>query len=174
MNINFTGRHTEISPNERKYSERRIQTIEKLLGYPVEANIILAVEKYRKKAEINIKAKGNTFNVVEETQDMMSSLGLAFDNIENRVKKEKDKLRERKRRKGKDIGIPAPADEPDDEDLRVIRSKNYSIKPMSIEEAVILFESRKDEVFVFRKFEAEKWAVLYRRKDGHFGLIEPE
>jgi len=174
MYINFTGRHTEISPNEKKYCERRIQAIEKLLGYPIEANIILAVEKYRKKAEINIKTRRTTLNVAEETQDMMSSLGLAFDNIENRVKKEKDKLRERKRRKGKEIGIPAVAVETDDENMKVIRSNNYSKKPMSIEEAVILFESSKDEVFVFRKFDVEKWAVLYRRKDGHFGLIEPE
>jgi putative sigma-54 modulation protein len=64
---------------------------------------------------------------------------------------------------------------PDEEDTekKVIRSENYSLKPMSIEEALMLFESGKKEVFVFRNVDSEKWAVLYRRKDGHYGLVEP-
>jgi putative sigma-54 modulation protein len=172
--VNFTGRHTTITPEIRKYCERRIRSIQKLLGYPVEANLILSVEKYRNKAEINIKTKGGTLNALEETRDMLSSLGEAFDNIEKRVKKEKEKLRERKRRKNKEfVSLPT---ETENVDLskRVIRNRDFSYKPMTVDEAVLLFESSRNDVFVFRKFETERWAVLYRRKDGNFGLIEFE
>jgi putative sigma-54 modulation protein len=172
MNINFTARHIDITPDVKKYCERRISSIEKLLGFPVDVDLILSVEKYRHKVEINVKAKGTTFNTVEETQDIMNSLNIAFDNIDKRIKKEKEKYRERKRRKTKGT-FPIP-EEPTEQRPRVILNQDYSLKPMSLEEAVMLFESGKNEIFVFRKFDSEKWSVLYRRKDGNFGLVELE
>ena len=174
MNINYTARHTSITPEIKKHCERRLKSIEKLLNYPVEADLILSIEKYRHKAEIKIKVKGATLNSTEETHDMFSSIGLAFDRIEKRVKKEREKLRERKRRKNKEMDFlpTAPADE--ESESRVFRSRDYSLKPMSVEEALLHLESSNREVFVFRKFDSEKWAVLYRSKDGNFGLVEPE
>ncbi len=174
MVINYTARHTTLTPDIKKYCERRMASLEKILGYPVETGLILSVEKYRHKAEVNIKTKGATLHAVSETQDMLSSLGEVFDNIERRAKKEKDKLRERKRRKGKEVLPPVEAVSAPEREKRIIRSHNYSMKPMSVEEALLLFEARRDEAFAFRKFDTEKWAVLFRRKDGNFGLIDPE
>ncbi len=174
MNINYTARHTSVTPDVKKHCERRLRAIEKLLGYPVEADLILSVEKYRHKAEINVKIKGATLNTVEETHDMFSSMGLAFDNIEKRVKKEQEKLRGRKRRKNREVMSVPPPLETEDQPVRVIPSRDFSLKPMSVEEALLQLESRKKEIFVFRKFDSEKWAVLYRRKDGNYGLVEPE
>jgi putative sigma-54 modulation protein len=174
MNINYTARHTTITPEIKKHCERRLRSIEKLLGYPVEADLILSIEKYRHKAEIKIKVKGATLNSTEETQDMFSSLGLAFDRIEKRVKKEREKLRERKRRKNRDIVLLPSTPTEEETEARVFRSKDFSLKPMSVEEALLQLESSNREVFVFRKFDSEKWAVLYRSKDGNFGLVEPE
>jgi len=174
MNINYTARHTQITPESEKYCERRIRGIEKVLGYPVEASIILSVEKYRHKAELNIRTKGATLNAEEETSDMPSSLGLAFDNIEKRIKKERDKLRERKRRKGRDVPNESAAPEPEEIEKRIIRSPSFSLKPMAVEEAVMMLEAGKEDVFAFRRFDTEKWAVIFRRKDGHYGLIDPE
>lgn len=174
MNINITGRHTVITPKMRKYCERRVQSIEKLLGYSVETNLILSVEKYRNKVEIRVRAKGGSLNATEETHDMQNSLSAAFDSIDKRVKKEKEKFREKKRRKNKEMMSYPPSSEALESERRVIRGKNFSLKPMPLDEAILLFESNKDEVFVFRKFDSEKWAFLYRRKDGNIGLIEPE
>jgi len=174
MNINYTARHSNITPEIKKQCERRVKSLEKLLGYPVDADLILSVEKYRHKVEINVKIKGATLNTVEETQDMFSSLSLAFDHIEKRIKKERDKLKERKRRKHREKGSfppPVMAEEPRS---RVILSMDYSLKPMSVEEALLQLETSNREVFVFRKFDSEKWAVIYRRKDGNLGLVEPE
>lgn len=174
MNINYTARHTSITPEVRKHCERRLKSLEKLLGYPVEADLILSVEKYRHKAEINVKIKGAKLNAIQETQDMLSSLSVAFDHIEKRVKKEREKLHGRKRRKSREVESFAPLSERTEPQVRVIPSRAFSLKPMSVEEALLQMESRKSEVFVFRKFDTEKWAVLYRRKDGNYGFVEPE
>jgi putative sigma-54 modulation protein len=174
MNINYTARHTTITPEIKKHCERRLRAIEKLLGYPVEAGLILSVEKYRHKVEINVKIKGATLNTVQETHDMFSSIGLAFDHIEKRVKKEREKLRGRKRRKNREVVSADFPRDTEEEPVRVIPSRDFSLKPMSVEEALLQLETRKKEVFVFRKFDTEKWAVLYRREDGNFGLVEPE
>jgi len=173
MNINYTAKHTVITPEIEKVCERRLKSIEKLLGYPVEANCKLSVEKYRQIVEITIKTKGATLNAEEQTSDMLSSLGMAFDRIEKRVKKERQKLRERKRRKNK-IVEPSAVPEDEEKKVRVVRSPEYSPKPMSVEEALIHFEAVNKEILVFRKSESDRWVVLYRRKDGDIGLIEPE
>jgi putative sigma-54 modulation protein len=177
MKINYTARNTNLTPQIKKLCERQVASIEKLLDPPVETDIILSVEKYRHIAEVNIRAKGINLNTEEETQDMYSSLGLAFDNIERRAKKEKEKIRGRRRKKKNNNLYPKPSAEEEDEEIskpRVMRSKNYSLKPMSIEEAIVMFESMRDDAFGFRVFGSEKRAVLFRRKDGHIGLMELE
>jgi putative sigma-54 modulation protein len=174
MSLNFTARHTSITPEIRRYCEKRLKSFARILGYKIDADLILSVEKYRHKVEINVKTKGATLNAVEETHDMFSSVGLAFDNIEKRVKKEKDKLRGRKRRKNREREAFSLPIEPEEKPKRVISSQDYSLKPMSFEEALLQFDLTKKEVFVFRKLGSERWAVIYRRKDGNYGLVEPE
>jgi putative sigma-54 modulation protein len=158
----------------KKYCEKRIQSLEKLLGYPIDADVLLSVEKYRQKVEINLKTKMATLNTVEETHDMSSSLVGAFDHLEKRVKKEREKLRERKRRRIREVETYSPQMEKGERPKRVILSQSYTMKPMSTEEALVQLEASKEEVFLFRKVKTENWAVLYRRKDGNYGLIEPK
>jgi len=174
MKINYTARNADITPQIKKYCERRMNSIEKKVGYTIEADLLLAQEKYRHIVEINIKTKGGTLNSQGETQDMLSSLGVAFDNIEKRLKKEKDKLKGRKRRRVREPEIVAFPEEAEKQVGKIVRTREFSLKPQSVEEALILMESRKYNVFMFRKFDSEKWAVLYRRKDKNFGLIDPE
>ena len=173
MNIQFTARQTKVTPEIEKYCEKRLKAIEKKLGYEIEADIILSVEKYRKIAEIHLKTRSATLNTVEETTDMRSSLDVAFDQLVRRIIKEKTKFRERKRQK---VLIPPVDESPNEEDSvkKVLQSYDYLLKPMTVEGAILQLETGKREVFVFRMFESEKWAVIYRRKDGHYGLIEPD
>ncbi len=174
MSINFTARHTQISPEIEEYCEKRVRSLERVLGQKISVDLILSVEKYRHKVEINVKIKRALLNAVEETNEMMSSLGLAFDNIEKRIKKEREKLRERKRRKIREKEVLRPPVEAEESQRRVIRSRDYSLKPMSVEEAFLQFDLENKEVFLFRKLGSEKWAAIYRRKDGNYGLVEPE
>ena len=172
MKINYTARHTKVSEEMKEYCEKRIQSLEKLLGHPIDASILASVEKHRQKVEINLKTKMATLNTVEETHDMSSSLIGAFDHLETRVKKEREKLRERKRRRIKESENYPSVLEEGERPRRMIRSQNYTMKPLSLEEALVQLDASKEDVFLFRTLETENWAVLYRRKDGNYGLIE--
>lgn len=174
MKISYTARHTKVTEDVRKYCEKRIQSLEKLLGHPIDADVLLAVEKYRQKVEINLKTRTANFNTIEETHDMSSSLIGAFDHIEKRVKKEREKLRERKRRRIKEVEPLSSPAEKGERSKRVIRSQSYTMKPISVEEALAQLDTSKEDVLLFRTLATENWAVLFRRKDGNYGLIEPK
>lgn len=174
MKIDFTGRRADITPDVKKYCEKRVKHLERLIGHSIEVDLILSVERNRKRVEINIKSKRIALNADEETHDILNSLNMAFDSIEKRLKKEREKLRERKRRKPRERESFPLVGEAEEQRSRVIRSDDYSPKPMSIEEAIMQLDLNKRDVFVFRRTGTEKWTILYRRKDGHYGLVEPE
>lgn len=174
MKVNFTARQTMLTREVKNYCEKRLKSLQKLLGRVIEMDIILSVEKTRQRAEIHVKAKGTNLIVEEETHDMVNSLNLAFESLEKKLKKEREKNREKKRRQArvrKPFRPPAETAEPE---RRVIQSEDYSLKPMSLEEALLQFDAQKRDVFAFRKLGSEKWAFIFRRKDGNYGLIEPE
>jgi putative sigma-54 modulation protein len=174
MNVHFTARQTALTPEVKDYCQKRLERLKKLTSFPLDVDIILSVEKNRSKAEVHIKAKGGGTVVVEETPDMIHSLDRAFDSVEKKLKKEKEKFRERKRRGGRTRKGFTPPVEPEEGEVRVFRSPLYAVKPMTVDEALIQFEAKNKEVLVFRKEGTEAWAVLFRRKDGHVGLVEPE
>ncbi len=174
MVVHFTARQMDLTPEIKAICEKRLKSLEKLLGEVIEVDVILSVEKYRYKAEIHVKTKGARLVVTEETHDLMDSLNLAFENMEKKVKKEREKFREKRRRKGRERKQFQLEAERAADWRKIIRSGNYSAKPMPLEEAMLLFDLEKKDVFLFRKPGSERWAVLYRRKDGHYGLIEPD
>jgi putative sigma-54 modulation protein len=174
MNVHYTARQATLTPEIKAYCEKRLGRLKGLVGDVLDVNVILIVQKNRNKAEINVRAKGGGLVVVEETLDMMDSLNRAFDNLEKKVRKERVKGRDKKRRGGRERKILVPILEVPEPEKRVIRSNYFSLKPMSIEEALIQIDIKSKEVFLFRREGAEEWAVVYRRKDGHYGLVEPE
>jgi putative sigma-54 modulation protein len=174
MIVHFTARQMEITPEVKAYCEKRLKGLEKLMGSVIEVDLILSVQKYRHKVEIHVKAKGAGLVVVEETHDLMNSLNMAFENLEKKVKKEREKWREKKRRKGRERKQLTYPREKEEEVRRVLRSEDYSLKPMLLEEALLQFDLEKKDVFLFRKSGSENWAVIFRRKDGHYGLIDPD
>ncbi|MCJ7488273.1 MAG: ribosome-associated translation inhibitor RaiA [Candidatus Aminicenantes bacterium] len=174
MNIHYTARRATLTPEIKAYCEKRLGRLKGLVGDVIDVNVILNVQKNRNKAEINVRAKGGGLVVVEETMDMMDSLNRAFDNLEKKVRKERVKGRDKRRRGGRERKVLVPVLEAPEPEKRVIRSQYFSLKPMSIEEALIQIDIKSKEAFLFRREGSEKWAVIYRRKDGHYGLVEPE
>ena len=174
MIVHLTARKMEISPEVRDYCEKRLKALEKLMGSVIEVDLILSAQKSRQRVEIHVKAKGSGLVVVEETHDLMNSLNQAFENLEKKVKKEREKWRERKRRKGRERKQLGFLQEKEEESPRIVRSDDYSLKPMTLEEALLQFELEKRPAFLFRKAGSENWAVIFRRKDGHCGLIDPD
>ncbi len=177
MQINVTFRHIEPSPPLREYAEEKISRIKKYVEEPIEAHIVLKVEKFRHIAEVTIDANGLRINGAEETDDMYSAIDLVADTIEGQVRRNKDKFRKRKSGGGAREflasaemgGTVVPED---DHERRVIRTEQVNAKPMDVEEAVMQLNVSNGEFLVFTNRLTNRINVLYRRKDGHYGLIE--
>jgi putative sigma-54 modulation protein len=180
MQITVTFRHVEPTPALRAYAEAKLQRVKKYLRRPIDAHVILGVSKERHLAEITLKADHVTMFAEEETHDLYSAIDLAIDKLEHQAQKLNAK---RKHHKGAGARATAPevtasvlaADRPEPGvDRRVIHSQLVSAKPLSVEEAVEQLNASRDEFLVFTNASSQTLAVLYRRKDGNYGLIEPE
>jgi len=173
MNVRYTTRKADLTPEIKAYSEKRLARLKSLLDDILDVNVILAVQKGRSKAEVHIQAKGRGFVVIEETLDMMESLNRAFDTLETRIRKDRDKWREKKRRGGRERKIVRPAVAAPEPENRVIRANFFTNKPLSLEDAIVQLDAKNKEVFLFRREGSKEWAAVYRRKDGQIGLVEP-
>jgi putative sigma-54 modulation protein len=177
MLINVTFRHIEPSAPLREYAEEKISRVKKYIEEPIEAHVVLKVEKFRHIAEVTIDANGLRINGAEETEDMYSSIDMVADTIEAQVRKNKDKFRRRKsgaslRELAGAADSTAVPFEGEDHERRVIRSKQVNAKPMDVDEAAMQLSRSSGEFLVFTNRMTNRVNVLYRRKDGHYGLIE--
>ncbi|PYQ14492.1 MAG: ribosome-associated translation inhibitor RaiA [Acidobacteria bacterium] len=176
MKIHFTGRQIEITPSLRKAAEERLGKLEKFLEPVREAHVILVVEKRRHRAEVVVHGKHVTLSAAGVTADMYSSLALVAERLERQAKKHREKLKVEKKRQGARSSlrrILTPV-ESGSEGPQVVRVDASPLKPMSVEEAVLQVTGTEREFLVFRNASSRRVSVLYRRKDGNFGLIEPE
>ena len=175
MQTSVTFKNLDSSENLRSYVSDKLDRFDKYLYNPAEANVMLSVEKFRHIAEINIKGDRLNINGKEETEDMYSAIDMVLDKLETQIKKSKEKNRERrtgsKFRDRADASTETAVGEDDLE--RQVKIKNIDYKPMDIDEAVMQMELVDDNFLVFTNSRTNSINVLYRRKDGHYGLIQP-
>ena len=177
MRLDITGRHVEITAPLRQLIDRRLAKLSRLLNdSAISANIVLTKEKYRHVAEIVIHARGDhMLRGIGIGNAWHLSMRQASEKIEQQAQKLKSKWAERKRRgSGARIVRPAATEEAQAPPTRVVRASRYAVKPMSVEDAALRVESGPDTFLVFRNADTDAVSILYRRKDGNLGLIEPE
>ncbi len=179
MQITTTFRHMESSEALKSYAEEKLGRVQKYIDEPIVAQVFLTVEKIRHIAEITLNAKGITIKASEETNDMYAALDAVIDKIERQMRRYKERLKahkpasENEERKVKKTILEAESIEQQQEPV-IIRSKTFSIKPMSVEEAVMQMDLLHKDFLVYRDSATEGINVIYRRKDGNYGLIEPQ
>jgi putative sigma-54 modulation protein len=175
MQVTVTFRHIEPTEPLRQYAADKLQRLSKYLHRPMGAHVILSVLKKNHRAEINLSANGTSLFSEEVTNDLYSAIDLALDKIERQVKKLNAK---RKNHQAEHTlpGLRLQILSPDRVDERgapeIIRTRRIPAKPMSIDEAVMQIDLTNNEFFVFRNAQSESLSVIYRRKDGNYGLIE--
>jgi ribosome hibernation promoting factor len=177
MQIEYTGRQTEVSPGLRALAERKLRKLARVLPRITHVHVVLAGDKHRKLAEVSIRSKNMTLTATEESADMSTSLSTVMDRLERQAERHLGKLRQRHRRAPARGAVPVPAGaarEGTERPRRLIRSRRFAVKPMTVEEAVLEVEANGEGLVVFRDAATERVSVLFRRKDGHLGLIEPE
>jgi ribosome hibernation promoting factor len=177
MRVTVTFRHIEPTEALRKYAQDKLQRLSKYLHRPMDAHVILSVLKKIHRAEINLSANGTSLFSEDETNDLYSAIDLALDKIERQVKKLNAKRKNHQAERTVP-GLRLQVLSPDRLDERgvpeIIRTQRIPAKPMSVEEAVMQMDLTNNEFFVFRNAQSESLSVIYRRKDGNYGLIESE
>jgi len=177
MDITVTFRHTEPMESLKAYAEDKISKIKKYLDFPMEAHIVLTVEKFRHQADVTLDVNGTRIKAVEETGDMYSAIDQVMDKIEKQVKRRLSKMRRRRSEnlKGEEGIIGEEADEITvlGQDEPVIEVEKMVAKPMDPEEAAMQLNLSRREFLVFRNADSSEINVIYKRGDGNLGLIEP-
>jgi putative sigma-54 modulation protein len=175
MDISVTFRHLESTDALRDYAREKVSRIKKYVGTPADVAVVLSLEKHRHQAEITLNTNGITVNAKDVTEDMYAAIDLAVDKLERQVKKHKEKLKDHKpgeRTARYNIVSSEPALPAQGE--RIIKTESIFIKPMSVDEAIMQIDVMNNDFLVFTNAQTQKVNVLYRRRDGNLGLIEPE
>jgi putative sigma-54 modulation protein len=178
MRLQVKGRNVEVSDSIRSYAEKKLGKLDRLVSDPTRVELELAVERNpsvaaNHVAEATVWTKGPVLRARESSADMKASIDQLVDKLERQVKRYRQK-----RRRGRRMESGAFA-EPDGEPVavaepRVVKSKQFPVKPMTPDEAVLQLELVGHDFFVFRNADSDDVNVVYRRRDGAYGLIEPQ
>ncbi len=175
MKISVTFRNTEGENWHKEYVEERLRKLEKYIDNPVDARVIISVEKFRNTAEINLAANGLNINSKEEEKDLHLAIDNAIEKIERQLKKRKERIRGFKNNhtRTEDAGAESLAEEGDESpESKVVETRKIVLKPMSIDDAVLEMETSKNRFVIYRDSFTENVNVIYRREDGKFTLME--
>lgn len=181
MKLIISGKNIEVTDALRERTIKKMSRLERFFSSETEAHITLSVEKIRHIVEVTIPYKGMIFRAEVVNDDMYASLDKAIDILERQIKKNKTRL-EKRLREGAFIPAEAPKnlspvteeDVEEESEFKIVRSKKFAIKPMDVEEAILQMNLLGHEFFVFTNADTNLVNVVYRRKDGNYGLIEPE
>ena len=174
MQLRVKGRNVEVTPAIEDYAERKLGKLAKQLAEPTRVELELAVERNpsiaaNHVAEATIWTKGPVLRAKEASQDMKASIDLLADKLERQVKRYREKRRHEHERRA----TANPANPGIEENPVIVRKKQFTLNPLTPEEAVLQLELVGHDFYVFRNADSEEINVLYRRDDGGYGLIEP-
>jgi putative sigma-54 modulation protein len=172
MNVVVHGRNLEVTPALREYAEKRLSKFERILPTITEAIVTLVIEKHNQKAEVLLRANGVMIQAESVTDEIYSSIDEVVEKLQRQIKKYKDKLTSHRNKHRQSRQAPEVTEEVAFEPM-IIKTKRFEMKPMSPEEAAMQMELLEKDFFVFTNEKTGQINVIYRRKDGHFGLIEP-
>lgn len=175
MNITVYGKNIPLTEALKEVATKKISRLDKFFHKDVEAKVVLSVERKKQKVEVTIPFNGRILRVEEASDDMYSSIDDAVESLEKQIRKYKTKLEDRKySNESIKFENVEPLDDSEEEEFKVVKTKRFAVKPMSIEEAVLQMDLLKHDFFVFLNADTEEVNVVYKRKDANYGLIEPE
>ena len=174
MRIKITGRNIELTEGLKAAVEDKLNKLEKYFTPDTDVYVTLSVEKERQKAEVTIPAKGNYIRSEQVSNDMYVSIDLVEEVIERQLRKYKNKIVDKQQAAANFQKEYIDRDYEEDDEVKIIRTKKFGIKPMYPEDACVQMELLGHNFFVFFNAETEQVNVVYKRKGNTYGLIEPE
>lgn len=176
MKFEYTGRHIDVTPALRSHVENHFERINHLFnGKPAKAHVIIEVERGRHRSEIVLNWRNDVLTATTSNSDMYQSLSQTIAKIEKQALKLKNKVIDKSHRAKRATAIVQNPNEvnPTPPTPRVIKTRRYAVKPVTVDEAAMMLSDGKDGFLVFRNAETQKISVIHTRKDGNYGLIEP-
>ena len=174
MKFIISGKNIEVTEGLRKAINEKLGKLERYFTPETEIHVTLSVEKERQKIEVTIPVKGNIIRSEQVSSDMYVSIDLVEEVIERQLRKYKTKIVNKQQGTGNSQKTFVEDDFIEDEDVKIIRTKRFGIKPMYPEDACVQMELLGHNFFVFRNAETDEVNVVYKRKGNTYGLIEPE
>ena len=181
MKFVFTDKKVNVPNYIHNYAEKKVGKLDRFFKEDATASLTFSVEKDRNRVEVTIRSSGTIFRVSESTSDMHASIDAAVASLERQIRKNKTRLEKRLRTGAFERSVDAAEissfvpDEPEEGEYRVVRTKTFPIKPMTQEEAILQMNLLGHSFFAFKNEDAEgAFAVVYRRNDGDYGIIEDE
>ena len=174
MRYTITGRNVNVTPGIRKAVEEKIGKLDRYFNPDTEVIVTLSVQKDRQKIEVTIPVKGNLIRAEESSSDMYVSIDLVEEVIERQLKKYKNKIIDKKQSAQAFSDFFINEETEDEEEIQIVKTKRFGIKPMDPEEACVHMELLNHNFYVFLNAETEEVNVVYKRKGHSYGLIEPE
>ncbi len=176
MKFQYTEKKVSLPTNVHAYAEKKVMKLERFFGDNAEALVAFSVEKDRNKVEITVHAANTYFRASESTSDMFASIDAAVSTIERQIRKNKTRLARRLRQDAfaRTAEITSFAPEAEEEaQFDIVRVKEFPMKPMTREEAILQMNLLEHTFFAFKDEEnGQAFAVVYKRNDGGYGLIE--
>ena len=175
MKFQYSEKKVKLPGNVHAYAEKKVMKLARYFEEDAEALIVFSVEKNRNHVELTVHGAGTWFRASESTSDMFASIDAAVGTIEGQIRKNKTRLARRLRQDAFTRSVEETSFIPNEaeEDLSIVRVKNFYFKPMSREEAVLQMNLLEHNFFAFRDEENDgAFAVVYRRNDGGYGLLE--
>ena len=175
MRYTIVGRNIEVTPGLREAVEDKIGKLDRYFTPDTEVNVTMSVQRDRQNIEVTIPIKGSIIRAEESSSDMYVSIDLVEEVIERQILKYKKKLVDRKQSSPSFSDTFLQEDTPISEDeIKIVKTKKFAVKPMDPEEACLQMELLGHSFYVFLNSESDQVCVVYRRKGGTYGLIEPE
>ncbi len=174
MRINTYGKNIDVTRGLKAAVEEKLGKLECFFTPDTEIHVTFSVENGSQKIEVTIPMKGTTIRAEEESEDMYASIDIVEDTLERQLKKYKHKIIDKKQNAMSLSEAFMQEEDPYDDDIKIIRTKKFDMKPMDVEEACVQMELLGHNFFVFRNSDTEQINVVYKRKGNTYGLIEPE
>ena len=174
MKFIISGKNIEVTDGLKTAIQDKLGKLERYFTPDTEVHVTLSVEKERQKIEVTIPVKGNIIRSEQVSSDMYVSIDLVEEVIERQLRKYKTKIINKQQEAGNFQKTFIEDDFMEDEDVKIIRTKRFGIKPMYPEDACVKMELLGHNFFVFRNAETDEVNVVYKRKGNTYGLIEPE
>ena len=176
MKFQYSEKKVKLPGNVHAYAEKKVMKLARYFEEDAEALIVFSTEKNRNNVELTVHGAGKVFRATESTSDMFASIDAAIGTIEGQIRKNKTRLARRLRQDAftRTVEETSFAAEEPEEELNIVRIKKFHMRPMTREEAILQMNLLEHDFYLFENIDTGDINVVYARKEGGYGLLEPE